>query len=80
MWVRDSNKVLPDKTLSREAWGAGTPLCFSPRGSSSSTSEKGSTGHSPVGFWMCPWNYSGTVRVDQSGWSVGGHSTALTWR
>lgn len=29
MWVRESNKVLPDKSLSKEAWGAGTPLCFS---------------------------------------------------
>lgn len=24
MWVRESNKVLPDKTLSKEAWGPGT--------------------------------------------------------
>lgn len=29
MWVRESNKVLPDKTLSKEAWWAGAPLCFS---------------------------------------------------
>lgn len=31
-----------------------------------------------------PWNYTGTVWVDQSEywgwWSVGGHSTALMWR
>lgn len=42
----------------------------------------GSKGHSPVGFRTCPqpWNYAGTVWVDQSEywgwWSVGGHSTA----
>lgn len=78
MWARESNKVLPDKTQSKEAWGSGICPCASAtsRGSSSPTSEERSTGQSPVGFRTCPqpWNYTGL-----SGWIRASTGVGRAW-